>query len=89
MKLQVCSPGFVDGRNAILAADVADYDGDHTCAIWEAFRERGLGVNANQGSSANRSDGVQDFTQAPACVNHIFSSSFGHGDFAHWSTSVP
>ena len=89
MKLQVCSPGFVDGRNAILAADVADYDGDHTCAIWEGFRERGLGLNANQGSSANRSDGVQDFTQAPACVNHIFSSSFGHGDFAHWSTSVP
>lgn len=89
MKLQVCSPGFVDGRNAILQADVADYEGDHTCAIWEAFRERGLGVNANQGSSNNRSDGVQDFTQAPECVNYIFSSSFGHGDLSHWSTSAP
>jgi len=89
MKLQVCSPGFVDGRNAILAADVADYDGDHTCAIWEGFRERGLGLNANQGSSNNRSDGVEDFTAPPECVNYIFSSSFGHGDFSHWSSAVP
>ena len=88
-KLQACSPGFVDGRTGILAADLADYDGDHTCAIWEAFRKRGLGFNASQGSSNNRSDGVENFTQAPECVNLIFSSSFGHGDFSHWSASVP
>lgn len=61
MKLQPCSPGFVDGRDAILAADVALYGGANECAIWDAFARRGLGVSAIQGSSASRSDGTEAF----------------------------
>lgn len=90
MKLQPCSPGFVDGRNAILAADVADYDGDHECAIWTAFAERGLGANASQGVSTSYTDGTQGFNLPTQCQsNYIFSSSFGHGDLSHWSSSAP
>ncbi len=61
MKLQPCSPGFVDGRDAILAADLALYGGANECIIWEAFAKRGLGFSANQGSSSSRSDGTQAF----------------------------
>lgn len=67
MKLQPCSPGFVDGRNAILEADSLLYDGAHTCLIWNSFARRGLGYSASQGSSGSRSDGVQAFDKAPDC----------------------
>jgi hypothetical protein len=68
MKIQPCSPGFVTGRNAILQADVALTGGQNACEIWQGFARRGLGVNAAQGSSNNRSDGVEDFTIPAACT---------------------
>lgn len=90
MKLQPCSPSFVSGRDAILAADVADYDGDHECALWTAFAERGLGTAASTGASSNDRTVTQDFTLPTQCLsNYIFSSSFGHGDFSHWSAAAP
>lgn len=61
MKLQPCSPGFIDGRNAILAADQAIYGGANQCIIWDAFAKRGLGASASQGSSGSVNDGVQAF----------------------------
>ncbi len=61
MKLQPCSPGFVDGRDAIFAADVAMYGGANECLLWDAFAKRGLGVSADQGSSGSRSDGTEAF----------------------------
>ncbi|MEZ4778299.1 MAG: M36 family metallopeptidase [Flavobacteriaceae bacterium] len=61
MKLQPCSPGFVDGRDAIFAADIAIYGGINECILWDAFAKRGLGVSADQGSSASRSDGTEAF----------------------------
>jgi hypothetical protein len=67
MKLQPCSPGFVDGRDAILAADMALYGGANQCLIWEAFAKRGLGFSANQGSTGSRSDGTEAFDLPPAC----------------------
>ncbi|MBK5212332.1 MAG: M36 family metallopeptidase [Flavobacteriaceae bacterium] len=61
MKLQPCSPGFVDGRDAIFAADQAIYGGANECLLWDAFARRGLGYSASQGSSGSRSDGTQAF----------------------------
>lgn len=61
MKLQPCSPGFVDGRDAIFAADQAIYGGANECLLWDAFAKRGLGYSASQGSSSSRSDGTQAF----------------------------
>ncbi len=61
LRLQPCSPGFVDGRDAILAADAAIYGGANECLIWEAFAKRGLGLSADQGSSGSRSDGTEAF----------------------------
>lgn len=61
MKLQPCSPGFVDGRDAIFAADLAIYGGANECILWDAFAKRGLGLSADQGSSSSRSDGTEAF----------------------------
>jgi len=68
LKLQPCSPGFIDGRDAILAADLALNGGQNECFIWEAFAKRGLGINATQGSSNSRSDGSEDFTIPASCI---------------------
>jgi hypothetical protein len=67
LKLQPCSPGFITGRNAILQADENLFGGQYKCAIWEAFRRRGMGYNASQGSSASVTDQVPDF--APFVIN--------------------
>jgi hypothetical protein len=65
MKMQPCSPGFVDGRDAILAADDALTGGENACTIWRAFAGRGLGVDADQGSPSNVRDGFSS-TDVPA-----------------------
>ena len=56
MRLQPCSPGFIDGRNAILKADTLFYGGQYSCAIIKAFARRGMGIGASQGSSNSRTD---------------------------------
>ncbi|NNF56853.1 MAG: PKD domain-containing protein, partial [Rhodothermaceae bacterium] len=61
MKLQPCSPGFVDGRDAILAADAALYGGANTDMLWAAFARRGLGLSASQGSVFTNSDNTEAF----------------------------
>lgn len=68
MKLQPCSPGFVTGRNAILAADTALTGGANQCEIWHAFARRGLGVSASQGSNLSVADGTQAFDIPASCV---------------------
>ncbi|MCB0635813.1 MAG: M36 family metallopeptidase, partial [Lewinella sp.] len=71
MKLQACSPGFIDGRDAILMADSLAYDGIHQCLLWEVFARRGLGYQAQQNSRYNRNDGFQDFTVKPSCITEL------------------
>jgi extracellular elastinolytic metalloproteinase len=67
MKLQVCSPGFVDGRDAILEADELVNAGANRCLIWEVFANRGLGFSADQGSSSSRSDQTEAFDLPADC----------------------
>ncbi len=71
MKLQKCNPGFVDGRDAILAADRINYGGNNECLIWRVFARRGLGWEADQGTSFDRRDGVPSFETKPACLGEI------------------
>jgi len=75
MKLQVCSPGFVDGRDAILQADQNLTGGENQCQIWRSFAKRGLGLSANQGSSNSTIDGTEAFDLPPECV-YSFSGFF-------------
>ncbi len=62
MKLQPCSPGFIDGRDAILAADQLLYAGRYHCAILNAFARRGMGTDARQGSSGSTGDQTVGFS---------------------------
>ena len=68
LKLQPCSPGFVDGRNAILEADDLANAGVNRCLIWNAFARRGLGLSASQGSSSSKGDGAEAFDVPADCV---------------------
>ena len=97
LKNTALSPGFVDARNAILQADRDLYDGKYNCMIWKAFSGRGVGRDADQGSS-RRGDEIVDFNNpcidGPApdfddCVGNIteftYSESF-EGNFEDWRT---
>ncbi|MEM6801074.1 MAG: T9SS-dependent M36 family metallopeptidase [Bacteroidota bacterium] len=66
LKLQPCSPGFVDMRDAILAADQANNGGANEELIWRTFARRGLGFSASQGSSFSRTDGTEAFDLPPS-----------------------
>lgn len=68
LKLQPCSPGFIDARDAILKADQLLYNSENQCIIWQAFARRGLGYSATQGANNNRSDGTQAFDLPPTCI---------------------
>jgi len=82
LKLQPCNPGFVDGRDAIIAADAALYGGENKCLIWESFANRGLGYSAGQGSSGSVSDGTEAFDLPPSC-------SVGLEKFTNISSQTP
>ncbi len=71
MKLQPCSPGMQDGRDAIIAADEALYNGDNYCLIMDVFARRGLGFNASQGDANDTGDGTPDFESFPLCTAEL------------------
>ena len=73
LRLQPCSPSFIDARNAILSADQMLFGGRYRCAISRAFSRRGLGLNASTGTSSNDRIVTEDFT--PISGNGLSSST--------------
>ena len=71
LMLQPCRPGFVDGRDAIMEADMMNYGGEHICMIWEVFARRGLGYLADQGDSMSHTDGFENFDPLPTCITEL------------------
>ncbi|MDR6158089.1 extracellular elastinolytic metalloproteinase [Chryseobacterium sp. SLBN-27] len=68
LKVQVCNPTFINGRDALLTAELALTQGADRCMIWRTFAKRGLGVNASAGSKTNINDQVEDFTTPGDCI---------------------
>ena len=68
MKLQPCNPTFLDARDAILLADQQNNGGANECLIWEAFAKRGMGVNADDGGSANSLNVTENFDLPAQCI---------------------
>ena len=62
LRLQPCSPSFVQARDAILQADQMLFGGRYRCAISRAFTRRGLGALASTGISANDRVVTEDYT---------------------------
>jgi extracellular elastinolytic metalloproteinase len=71
MKIQPCSPGFLDIRDAILAADRVVNNGVNQCLIWDVFSKRGMGMNAIQGKSDNRIDNSEGFEPLASCIKQL------------------
>ncbi|RMG76421.1 MAG: DUF11 domain-containing protein [Bacteroidetes bacterium] len=67
LKLQPCSPTFLESRDAILAADQALTGGANQCLIWEAFAKRGMGYSAVSGTNS-RGDETEAFDMPPSCL---------------------
>jgi Fungalysin metallopeptidase (M36)/Secretion system C-terminal sorting domain/Bacterial pre-peptidase C-terminal domain/Fibronectin type III domain len=61
MRLNPCSPGFIDARNSILKADTLLFGARYSCAIMKAFARRGMGIGALQGSSNSITDQTISF----------------------------
>ncbi|MDE3248757.1 MAG: M36 family metallopeptidase [Bacteroidota bacterium] len=82
MKLQPCSPGFIDARDAILKADSILYNNAHKCAIWNAFARRGMGKSASQGSSSSTVDQTQafDLPAGMGVANRVNKTTIVNGD---------
>jgi len=72
LKRTKCRPGFVDGRDGILAADMDINNGANQCLIWEVFARRGVGFSARQGDADDRTDGREAFDLSPACLGGVF-----------------
>ncbi len=66
LKMQGCEPGFIDGRDGILAAEAA-LGGDDNCLIWSTFARRGMGHSAEQGTT-DRDDNTEAFDVPPWCA---------------------
>ncbi|MCF8245723.1 MAG: T9SS-dependent M36 family metallopeptidase [Saprospiraceae bacterium] len=71
MKNQPCNPGFLDGRDGIIAADLAINNGVNKCMIWKVFARRGAGLSALQGSSGNAGDQVEAFDIPCECRDEL------------------
>ncbi|KAJ2586086.1 hypothetical protein IWW49_004215 [Coemansia sp. RSA 1797] len=63
MKLQPCTPTFIDSRNAILHAEKNLTGGANHCRLWLGFAKRGLGVQAGVVNQTY----VEDFNVPPSC----------------------
>ncbi|MEZ5008235.1 MAG: T9SS-dependent M36 family metallopeptidase [Chitinophagales bacterium] len=73
LKMTPCNPSFVSGRDAILAADEINNNGDNSCLIWEVFARRGVGVDASTNALFVVGDEVESF-DVPPCVDPFIAN---------------
>ncbi|KAF9360145.1 Fungalysin/Thermolysin Extracellular metalloproteinase 5 [Mortierella sp. AD094] len=71
LKLQPCTPSFIQARDAIIQAEKVLTEGKYHCDIWKAFAKRGLGpkakvVGANSPFGSVR---TESFDLPKACSN--------------------
>ncbi|SHH46357.1 Por secretion system C-terminal sorting domain-containing protein [Chryseobacterium oranimense] len=67
LKLQGCNPTFINGRDAILQAELATTGGVDKCMIWRVFAKRGLGAGASAGLANDINDQTESFTLPEGC----------------------
>ncbi len=63
-KLQVCNPGFLDGRDALLRADTLTNRAANAGLIWNVFARRGMGYSAKQGDRVSGTPRVTNIVEA-------------------------
>ena len=90
LRLQPCSPSFVQARDAILQADQMLFGGRYRCAISRAFTRRGLGALASTGTSTNDRTVTEDFTpiSGPGLSSPNSASVCTNSPFAYTATTA-
>ncbi|HLO42807.1 MAG TPA: M36 family metallopeptidase [Leadbetterella sp.] len=90
LRLQPCSPSFVQARDAILAADQNLFGGLYKCAISRAFARRGLGAYASTGTSANDREVIEDFTPlaVPSLTSALTTTACSGSTFSYTATTA-
>ena len=90
LRLQPCSPSFIQSRDAILQADVMLFGGRYHCAIAKAFARRGLGANASTGISTNDRTVTEDFTpiSGPNLSSPIIATTCSNQVFNYTATTI-
>lgn len=71
MKLLACSPTFLEARDAIIAADVANNGGVNEELIWTVFARRGLGHSATEGDVNDRTTVTEAFDLPPEVIKEL------------------
>ncbi len=88
MKFTPCSPGLLDGRDALLVADRLENGGVDACLLWEIFQRRGMGLSAEQGDSKVHNDSQEAFDANPSCLFTLKINKTARRDFVRPGDSV-
>jgi hypothetical protein len=90
LRLQPCSPSFVQARDAILQADQMLFAGRYRCAIGKAFARRGLGALASTGSSTDDRVVTEDFTplSGPNLSSALSATACSGSPFVYTATTA-
>ncbi|MBD2702213.1 M36 family metallopeptidase [Spirosoma sp. BT702] len=90
LRMQPCSPSFVQARDAILQADQMLFGGRYHCAIGRAFARRGLGAGASTGVSSNDRLVTESFApiDGPALSSPITATVCSNTLFTYNATST-
>jgi hypothetical protein len=67
LKLQDCSPSYIDAREAVLDAEQLLTGGAHRCRLWTGFAKRGLGASASLPSGSASITVTESFDVPPGC----------------------
>lgn len=77
-KIQICNPGFLEGRDALLRADTLTNGAANANLIWNVFARRGMGYAAEQGDrvdGAPRLTGIKEDFSLPPTVSAVALAS--------------
>ena len=68
LKLQPCDPTFVEGRDALLTADLNANAAVNECLIWDAYAKRGVGLSASDGGGSSTLAVTEAFDVPVTCL---------------------
>ena len=90
LRLQPCSPSFVQARDAILQADQMLFAGRYRCSIGKAFARRGLGAFASTGASSSDRVVTEDFTplSGPNLSSPLSATVCSNNSFTYTATTA-
>lgn len=81
LKLQACSPTFLEARDAVLDAELNETGGSNACYLWRAFAKRGMGPSATISADAALLTGIsEDFSLPAECSEFCGDGSLQSGE---------